>query len=138
MAQMDALALEAAEEVFGHGVVIGIALAGHALPDAEAGETLTVSVGGVWDAAVGVEDEAGQRLAAPDGHAEGGESEICVDAVGEGVADDLLCAKVFHNSAVEPALAGGDIGNIADPCGVWLVKGEAARKEIGRDGVRVS
>ena len=32
---MDALALEAAEEVFGHGVVIGIALAGHALPDAE-------------------------------------------------------------------------------------------------------
>ena len=109
MAQMDALALEAAEEVFGHGVVIGIALAGHALPDAEAGETLTVSVGGVLDA-----------------------------AVGEGVADDLLCAKVFHNSAVEPALAGGDIGNIADPCGVWLVKGEAARKEIGRDGVRVS
>ena len=41
MAQMDALALEAAEEVFGHGVVIGIALAGHALPDAETGETLT-------------------------------------------------------------------------------------------------
>ena len=30
-----ALALEAAEEVFGHGVVIGIALAGHALPDAD-------------------------------------------------------------------------------------------------------
>ena len=56
MAQMDALALEAAEEVFGHGVVIGIALAGHALPDAAAGETLTVSVGGVLDAAVGVED----------------------------------------------------------------------------------
>ena len=51
---MDALALEAAEEVFGHGVVIGIALAGHALPDAEAGETLTVSVGGVLDAAVRV------------------------------------------------------------------------------------
>ena len=120
MAQMDALALEAAEEVFGHGVVIGIALAGHALPDAEAGETLTVSVGGVLDAAVGVEDEAGQRLAAPDGHAEGGEGEICVDAVGEGVADDLLCAKVFHNSAVEPALAGGDIGNgtICDCFGV--------------------
>ena len=51
MAQMDALALKAAEEVFGHGVVIGIALAGHALPDVEAGETLTVSVGGVLDAA---------------------------------------------------------------------------------------
>ena len=125
MAQMDALALEAAEEVFGHGVVIGIALAGHALPDAEAGETLTVSVGGVLDAAVGVEDEAGQRLAAPDGHAKGGESEICVDAVGEGVADDLLCAKVFHNSAVEPALAGGDV-----PFPVsWTVKMKKKQKE---------
>ena len=44
MAQMDALALKAAEEVFGHGVVIGIALAGHALPDAETGETLTVKM----------------------------------------------------------------------------------------------
>ena len=127
MAQMDALALEAAEEVFGHGVVIGIALAGHALPDAEAGETLTVSVGGVLDAAVGVEDEAGQRLAAPDGHAEGGESEICVDAVGEGVADDLLCAKVFHNSAVEPALAGGDIG-VPFPVS-WTVKMKKKQKE---------
>ena len=63
---------------------------------------------------------------------------LALAQLGEGVADDLLCAKVFHNSAVEPALAGGDIGNIADPCGVWLVKGEAARKEIGRDGVRVS
>ncbi|MFR8462249.1 MAG: hypothetical protein ACLVEX_14010, partial [Ruthenibacterium lactatiformans] len=60
-----------------------------------------VSVGGVLDAAVGVEDEAGQRLAAPDGHAKGGEGEICVDAVGEGVADDLLCAKCLSlNSAV--------------------------------------
>ena len=121
MAQMDALALKAAEEVFGHGVVIGIALAGHALPDAEAGETLTVSVGGVLDAAVGVEDEAGQRLAAPDGHAEGGESEICVDAVGEGVADDLLCAKVFHNSAVEPALVPFPVS--------WTVKMKKKQKE---------
>ena len=41
MAQMDALALEAAEEVFGHGgVVHRDRLAGHALPDAEAGMTV--------------------------------------------------------------------------------------------------
>ena len=135
---MDALALEAAEEVFSDGVVIGIALAGHALADAKIGKPLAVSAGGVLDAAVGVEDETRSGSAAPDGHSKGGEGEVCVDGLGEGVADDLLCAKVFHNSAVEPALAGGDIGNIADPCGVWLVKGETARKEIGRDGVRVS
>ena len=44
---MDALALEAAEEVFSDGVVIGIALAGHALADAKIGKPLAVSAGGV-------------------------------------------------------------------------------------------
>ena len=47
----------------------------------------------------------------------------------------MLCAKVFDNGAIEPALIGGDIGNIANPCHIGLVKGEVARKEIGRDGM---
>ena len=62
--QMDALAFEAAEEVFGNSVVEGVAFARHALPDAEFGEALPVRAGSVLDTAVGVEDEAGQRLAA--------------------------------------------------------------------------
>ena len=56
------------------------------------------------DAAVGVEDEAGQRLAAPDGHAEGGESEICVDAVGDIrqiVLLQLLICGVFTNRLIQ-------------------------------------
>lgn len=138
MAQMDAFALKAAEKVFGHGVVIGVALAGHALPDAEGGQALLVSVGGVLDAAVGVKDETGLRPAALDSHIQGGQGKTGVNMVGEGVANDLLCAKVLHDSAVEPALAGRDIGDVADPCGVGLVKGEAAREEIRRDGMRMS
>lgn len=31
--EVDEFALEAAEEIFCHGIVVGIALAGHALPD---------------------------------------------------------------------------------------------------------
>ena len=92
MAQMDALALEAAEEVFGHGVVIGIALAGHALPDAEAGETLTVSVGGVLDAAVGVEDEAGY-----------------------GVTDQIAAAQIENRGQVELLSKQAELRHIRDP-----------------------
>lgn len=131
MAHMDALALEAAEEVFGNGVVIRISLAGHALLNAEVDKSLAVSVGGVLDAAVGVENEAGLRLAVLDGYAESVEGEICVDAVGESVADDLLCAKVLHNGAIEPALVGGDIGNIADPCGIGLSKEKRCARRLG-------
>ena len=58
MAQMDALALEAAEEVFGHGVVIGIALAGHALPDAQHGKPAPKGFRGILDAPVTVENQA--------------------------------------------------------------------------------
>ena len=63
------------------------------------------------------------------------ERETGINAVRKSVTDDLLCAKVFDNGAIEPALIGGDIGNITNPCHIGLVKGEVARKEIGRDGM---
>ena len=87
------------------------------------------------DATVGVEDETGVRLTTPDSHIEGIKCEAGINAVRKSVTDDLLCAKVFDNGAIEPALIGGDIGNIANPCHIGLVKGEVARKEIGRDGM---
>lgn len=138
MAQMDALAFETAEEVLGNGVVIRVALAGHTLPDTEFRETQSVSAGGILDAAVRVEDEARIGLASADGRVESGESEIRVDALGEGIADDLLCAKVFYNGAVEPALIGRDISNIADPGLVGSVKRKLAREQIRSEGMGVS
>lgn len=56
--------LKAAEEIFGHGVVVGTALAGHALADAVGLQTLTIGSGGVLDTAVAVEDETFGRPAA--------------------------------------------------------------------------
>ena len=63
------------------------------------------------------------------------ERETGINAVRKSVTDDLLCAKVFDNGAIELALIGGNIGNIANPCHIGLVKGEVVRKEIGRDGM---
>lgn len=64
MLEMDQLTFEAAEEIFGHGVVVGIAPAGHALADAAGLQTLAVGSGGVLDTAVAVEDETFGRPAA--------------------------------------------------------------------------
>ena len=52
---MDTLAFETTEEVFCNGVVIEVALAGHTLAEIKVEQTLTVSVGSVLDAAVGVD-----------------------------------------------------------------------------------
>ena len=134
---MEAFTFQAAEKVLSNSIVVGVTLARHALADAKSSEGQTVSGSSVLDAAVGVEDEAGTGLAAPDSHIESGEGKVCVDALGESIADDLLCAKVFHNGAVEPALISGDVGDVADPGGVGPVKGKTARKEIGRDGMRM-
>ena len=76
MVQVDTLAFETTEEVFCNGVVIGVALAGHTLAEMKVEQTLTVSVGGVLDATVGVEDETGVRLTTPDSHIEGIKCEI--------------------------------------------------------------
>ena len=134
---MEAFTFQAAEKVLSNSIVVGVALAGHALADAKSSEALTVSGSSVLDAAVGVEEEAGAWLAAPDSHIESGEGKACVDALGESIADDLLCAKILDNSAIQPALISGDVGDVADPGGVGLVKGKTARKEIGRDGMRM-
>ena len=69
---------------------------------------------------------------------DGGPCEVCDVCCEEYMLEAVSYTHLDVYKRQEPALAGGDIGNIADPCGVWLVKGEAARKEIGRDGVRVS
>ena len=60
--KMHKFAFEAAKEVLGHSVVVRIALAGHALYDVETPQLFTVGVGGVLDAAVGMEDQAMGRL----------------------------------------------------------------------------
>ncbi len=53
MAQVDTLAFETTEEVFCNSVVVGVTLTGHTLAEMKVEQTLTVSVGGVLDAAVG-------------------------------------------------------------------------------------
>ena len=63
---MDQLTLEAAEEMLCHGAVVGIALAGHALPDFIERQPFPDADRSVLDAAVTVKDEALGRVSAAD------------------------------------------------------------------------
>ena len=134
---MDAFTFEAAEEVFSNSVVIRVTLAGHALTDAKIRQPRAVSMSGILDATIRVEDEAGIRMASADSGIQSGESEICVDAVRESITDDLFGTKIFDSSEIEPAFIGGDVGDIANPGLVGSIKRKLAHEQIRCDGVRM-
>ena len=137
MAQMAALTFEATEEVFSNSIVERVTFAGHTLEDTELIESLAVKQGGILNAAVGVEDEAGLRLAAVYGQVQCREGEICINAVRESITNDLLCAKVLDDGTIEPALIGGDVGDVADPSAIGFIEREASCEEIGSNGMCV-
>ena len=58
MLEMDQLALEAAEEMLCHGIVVGIALAGDALPDSIELQPFPEGERGALDAPFTVKDES--------------------------------------------------------------------------------
>ena len=58
LAQVDPFTFEAAEKVLRHSVVVGVAFAGHALPDAQGGKPVPKGFRGILDAPVTVENQA--------------------------------------------------------------------------------
>lgn len=57
-AQVNQFALEAAEKVLRHSIVVRVAFAGHALPDAQHGKPVPKGFRGTLDAPVTVENQA--------------------------------------------------------------------------------
>nr|WP_243422560.1 hypothetical protein [Pseudoflavonifractor phocaeensis] len=80
---MDEFALEATEEIFCHSIVIGIALARHALLDSMGLQSLPEGDRGVLDAPITVKDEALGRFTAAYRHVQGFQSQGSVDALGK-------------------------------------------------------
>lgn len=137
MLKVDTFTFETGEEILRHSVVIGIALAGHALPETVVLQGLPVGGRGILDAPVGVENQALLRPLPPDGHAQGVEGQFGVNAVRKGVANNLFEAQVLDDGEIQPALAGGDVGNIPHPCLVWLGELEITAQQIGSHRVPV-
>ena len=136
--EMDRLALETAEEIFCHGVVAGIALAGHALPNSIGLKALPEGPRGVLDAPVTVKNEPLGRFTATDCQMEGFQRQGCVDALRKGIAHHFSGAQVLNDGQIEPALCGGNVGNIAHPGLIWLVERELSLQKVRCRRVTVS
>ena len=130
--EVDEFALEAAEEIFCHGVVVGITLAGHALPDSMGFQPLPECDRGVLDAPITVKDEPLRRFVAAYRHVEGFQSQGSVDALGKGVAYNFSGTQVLDDGQVEPAFPGGDVGNIAHPGLIRAFKIELSLQQVRR------
>lgn len=131
--EMNEFTFEAAEEIFSNGIVVRVALTGHTLADMKLRQTLTKSVGSVLDAPVGMENQTLLRRFPAKSHVESVKSKLCINAVGEGIANNFSGAEIFDNGKIEPAFAGRNVSNIPNPSLIWLFKRKLALKQVGRD-----
>ena len=53
---------------------------------------------------------------------EGFQRQGCVDALRKGIAHHFSGAQVLNDGQIEPALSGGNVGNIAHSGLIWLSK----------------
>ena len=97
--QVDEFTFQAAEEILSNGVIIGIALTGHALAGPIGRQAVTKCLGGILHAAVTVEDKTLRGLAAAVSHIQRGQRQLCVNPVRKCVADkaSMLSALLDSN-----------------------------------------
>lgn len=95
--EVDQLTLEAAEEIFCHGVIAGGALAGHALPDSIGLLLLPEGGCGVLDAPATVKDEPLGWFAAAYCHIEGFQRQGSVDTIRKSIVHNFSAAQVLDD-----------------------------------------
>ena len=113
MLEMDQLALEAAEEMLCHGIVVEITLAGHALPDSIELQPFPEGERGALDAPFTVKDESLGRAAVADCHVQRFQGHHGINSTGKGIAHPFVGTQALDDGRIEPALSGGNAGNIA-------------------------
>ena len=113
------LGLESGKDAFGHGVVIAMPSGAHALAQAQAGELAAQEGGGVWAAPIGVEDRLGADQAGAVGVVQGVANQVRVKGVGQVPAKDATAETIHDQGQVEPALGGGNVGDVADQLLAW-------------------
>jgi len=86
-------------------------------------------------AAIAVKDQPGLLggAALEPGHAHGIDDDVARHVFAQRPAHHLAAEQVDHHGQKEPALVGGDVGNIARPDLVRLAYGELPIEQIGRD-----
>ena len=82
------------------------------------------------DSAIGVEDRAGADQAAAVSQLDGVGHEVGAHVGGHGVSDDFPVEQVDRGGQIEPALGGGQVGDVTDQPQAERRGGEIAADQI--------
>jgi hypothetical protein len=124
--EVQGFALDTTEEVFSYGIVVGVALTAHTLPDTSQLQRLSESVGCVLNTTVGMKNQVPGRLLPAKRHVERVEYQVGINRRGAGIPYHFAGADVFDNGKVEPALGSADVSDIRNPDSVWFIHMEVA------------
>jgi len=132
MSVWEQLVLEGGEEAFSKGVVVAVSLGAHALMEADSGQQPASPSGGVLTASVGMEEGSLGERSRVRGLLEGADDEFRMHGWGEFPSKDATAEKIDDDGEVEPPLAGGDVGDVADDLDAGAGRRSGVFEEIGR------
>src|SRR2546425_1076267 len=132
MALVNKFSFQRGPQAFGHGIVVGISDGSHRLGNPELLAEEPVVQTRVLAAMIGVEDGAGESVAAPgEGSGpEGVHTQLGPQVGGDRPAHDPPRADVLNAGQVAEALIGSDVGHVAHVEPVQLGCGEAALHQV--------
>lgn len=135
--EVDLLGLDGLEKALGGSVVVGIALAGHADPEAVLEEHLYIVVRGILDTSIRVMDDSLWGTAICNGHLEGLQTQSGVDVARDGISHGTAGKEVQDDRQIHEGIADSYIGDIRRPGLVWSRNGEVMQ-EIGMNPMAVA
>ncbi len=87
----------------------------------------------ILHAPAAVEDQAFSGSEAVVRHVQRRQRQLCVDVMRESIAHDFPGTKIFHDCKMHPALADGDVGNVAHPGLIWAFKRDVSHEQVRCD-----
>ncbi len=135
---MHELGFKRAEEALHGSIVQAIALSAHGGLDAMEPKQFAIVTTGVLHPTVGMVGQPSWRSSVPDRHLQRILAKGALQALGHRPADDLHRCQVLDSSEVEPAFVRRDIRYVGQPDCIRHGDVEVARKQIGRDRMRVT
>src|SRR5689334_12006434 len=129
---VDEFLFQGCEERFGDRVVVTDSGASDRGPYAVGSAEFTEFGAGVLGAAVGMENDAGWRVAVGDRHAQRIDDQVRAHVVGERKADHAPRVAVDHRGQERPASPGLDVGDVPDPGQVRRGGREVSTQQVGQ------
>lgn len=127
---VDALALEHAEEAFAGRVVATVADGTHRTQQRVLLQKALVVAALELTAAVRMQNDCALALPLPDRHLDGPDHRLPILPVMHRPADDELAEQVEHDAQIQLAFAGPELGDVGDPLGIGLQRGEVTLQAI--------